>query len=147
MEKKVLLLAFVVLCISCAFGGCSGNLEDDSVQSAIKLYDVNPLIIDGESGIRVYIRVYNDADTVTSQSIPVSINLLDRHRHPMGIYLESPLNPEHTPIPSDSYYENYLFAPLPDSILQRGGTIYLDMTLDGIPQERIQFNYILFTGE
>lgn len=147
MEKKVLLLFFMFLFMSCVFGGCSRDLEEDTVQPALKLYDVNPLIIDGESGVRVYIQVYNDADTVTCQSIPVSINLLDRYKKPMGIYLESPLNPEHAPILPDSYYENYLFAPLPDSILQRGGTIYLDMTLNGIPQERIQYNYILFTGE
>lgn len=143
MGKNILLLAFMFLFIS---GGCSKNFGEDTVQPAIKLYDVNPLIVDGESGVRVYIQVYNGADTVTYQPILVSINLLDRYKNPMGIYLESPLNPEHTPISPGGYYENYLFAPLPDSILQRGGTIYMDMTLEGVPQKRIQYNYILFTG-
>lgn len=145
MKAKILFSMFLGLSLSsCIIGGHDDVLEEQTKSKGLFLQDMNPEVVEGEKGMRVYFDLQTK-DEVTESTIPVTIKLLDRHKKPTETQVSAELNKEGIAIYKGETFTAFVFVPLPDSIITKGGTVYIDAILNDIPLERMQYTYMVFT--
>lgn len=142
---KTNLLSILVLSMGLSSCITGGLVEEDLPIEQSKeflLREINPEVIG--NGMKVYFSIQTQGKT-TNDPFLVTIDLLDRHKQPMGIQSSVNLNPKQENLPKGEILRGWIPTALPDSIINKGGTVYVDATVAGVALERIMYTHLLFT--
>lgn len=131
------------------------NMEEDPSQTEVNdtlsretgfvVSYIAPVIEEGAKGVKVWITVANVTTKPIDSALHTELSVVNKDKKTSIAKVEGNLNPENSAIAPGSYFENYLYAALPDSILAKGGEMYLDIRINGIKLKRIRYVYLLFT--